>query len=790
MRRTPGMAAVAVITLALGIGANTAIFSVVHGVLLVPLPLHDPDGLMVIWERNIPRQRHTNVVSPGNYLHWRDLNQSFADIGAVSLTLRTTLTGAGDPVEIPTQLATANIFAVAGVAPRLGRTFDVDEDRPESHVVIISDRLWRQRFSADPSVVGRTVTLDSEETRIVGVMPPQFSLLDADVGIWQPLGLTEASRTPRGRWLIAFGRLRSGVDRQHAQADMDRVSAEMTRRFPAFNTGWAINVVPVTEQVTGGVRSALLLLLAAVAGVLLIACANVANLLLARATGRQRELALRAALGAPRGRLVRQLLGESLALASAGGLAGLALAWIAIRVLRVVVADRVPIPRLDSIALDPVTLAFTGAIALLSGLVFGTAPALAAARADLQDRLKEGGRTGTGARGQRTRGLLVVAELALALLLLVGAGLLLRSFARLMATNPGFDTARTVTMHVSLPSNDYPTDVARVNLFRDLFARVESLPGVRAAGGVSFLPLTGLGAATSFAIEGRPAPPIGQEPTADVRAVAHDYFEAMGIRLVRGRLFTDRETPETAHVVIINETLAREFWPGGDPIGQRLAVSWTGTGSDEIIGVVTDVRHAGLDVSPRPMIYWPHQRSAYSSMAIAVRTDLDPVSVVSAVVGEIRQIDARLPVADIRTLDEVVSRSVSTRRATMLMLGLLAGVAVTLAAVGIFGVLACMVAQRTQELGVRMALGADRATLLRLVVGHALRLSIAGVALGAALALALVRFMRGLLYGIEPSDPVTFVAVAAMLTIVALGAALVPALRATRVDPLVALRAE
>ena len=479
MLRAPGVAAVAVITLALGIGANSAIFSVVHGVLLAPLPLHDPDRLMVLWERNIPRQRDTNVVSPGNYLHWRDLNQSFAGLGAVSLTSRTTLTGAGDPVEIPTQLVTAGVFAVAGVAPQLGRTFDAAEDRPESHVAVISDRLWRQRFGADPSIVGRTVVLDSEGTVIVGVMPPQFSLLDADVGIWQPVGLTEASRTPRGRWLIVFGRLRAGVDRQQAQADMDRVSAEMTRRFPAFNTGWAINVVPVVEQVTGGVRSALLLLLGAVAGVLLIACVNVANLLLARATGRQRELALRAALGAPRARLVRQLLGESLALAIVGGLAGVALAWAAIRVLRVVAADRVT---------DPASRHHRARSGDAGVHRRGCAPV----RADLRDRAGTGGgacrSSGSPERGRADRYRCPRSTYARpsrrcrARAGPVAAGGRRPPASQLRAGDgdrPGFDTGRTVTMHVSLASTDYPTEASRVNLFRDLFARIETLPGVR-----------------------------------------------------------------------------------------------------------------------------------------------------------------------------------------------------------------------------------------------------------------------------------------------------------------------
>ncbi|HSC27212.1 MAG TPA: ABC transporter permease [Vicinamibacterales bacterium] len=787
--RSPGFTATAIAALAIGIGANTAVFSVVHSLLVRPLPYHDPDRLTVVWEHNLPRDRKSNVVSAGNFLHWRDMQQSFEDMAAATITFTVTLTGAGEPEEIPVQLVTAPFFTVLGVRASTGRAFTTEDDIPDSSVLVMSDRLWRRRFAADPSILQRTVIVDGVPHTVLGVMPPGFSFLDQTVDIWMPIGLTEASRTPRGRSLIVAARLRAQITVDRAQQDMERVSAVLTRLFPSFNTGWTSRVVPLREQLTGDVRPTLLILLGAVALVLLIACANVANLLLARAASRQRELAVRAALGAGRGRIVRQLLAESLLLAVLGGSAGLLLAWWAVHLLRAVVAIRLPIQRLDTVAIDGWVLAFTAGVSILAGLVFGLLPSLSASGRELIGALKQGGRSAAASRGKRTAGAFVIVEVALALILLVGAGLLVRSFAQLLRVDPGFDSERTVTMDVGLPGSRYD-DARRIGFFRRFFERVDRLPGVHGAGAVSFLPLTGLGAATRYDVIGQPKPPLGEEPVTDVRVATNGYFRAMGIPLIRGRLFREDDAADAANRVVINEVMARRHWPDEDPIGKRISISWSNRREDEIIGVVGNVRHAGLDVESRAMTYWPYPRDPYGSMTIAIRAAGDPRPLASAVVSIVRALDSELAVADVRTMDEVVADSVAERRVTMLMLGIFAGAALLLAAVGIYGVIAYSVTERTQEIGIRMALGADRRDVLRMVVGRAMLLAAAGTALGAAGALPLTRLMESLLFDVTPGDPLTFLAVAGILCGVAAVASYVPGRRAARVDPVIALRAE
>ncbi len=789
--RTPGFALIAVAALALGIGANTAIFSVVNTLLLERLPYQDPDRLVVVWEHNIPRDKKNNVVSPGNFLHWREMNHSFEDIAAVSLTFRTTLTGAGAPEELPVQYVTAAISPILGVPPQLGRLFRPEDDAKSANVVIVSDRLWRRRFGADPGIVNRTILLNGRPQVVIGVMPPGFSILDKNVDIWQAIGFGPEARKPAGRWTMVVGKLKNGVTVRQAQDDMTSVHAELTRMFPEFNTGWTARVVSLSDQLTGDVRPALLVMLAAVGFVLLIACANVANLMLARATARQRELAVRAALGAGRGRLARQLLAESLLLSTIGGAAGLLLAWWATRGLRTVVAEQLPIPRLESVAVDARVLLFTLAAAVLSGLVFGLIPALAASGVSLTDALKEGGRGGTGGRGARARNVFVVVEMALALILLVGAGLLIRSFAALLNVDPGFDPSHTVTMKVSIPTSKYDNPGRIRGFYDQLFERLDAIPGVQAAGGTSFLPLNGLGSATSFFIVGQPKPPAGQEPVTDVRVATHDYFRAMGIRLVRGRLF-DRadEQGDNVRRVIISDAMARQYWPNQDPIGQRIIVSWNDEGPDEIVGVVGDVRQENLEKEMRPSIYWPPSRFAYPWMTIAIRTSGDVTSIVSAATAKVHELDANIAVADVRLMREVMDISVAQRRLTMLLLALFAGMALLLAAVGIYGVISYAVTQRTQEIGIRMALGAQRSAVLGMVIRQAVMLAAIGIAVGAVGAFVLTGLMKNLLFGVLPSDPVTFAAVSALLGFVAVIAAMVPGLRATRVDPVVALRAE
>jgi putative ABC transport system permease protein len=788
LRRSPGFSLVAIAAVAIGIGANTAIFSVVNTLLLQPLPYRDADRLAIVWEHNLPRNRNNNVVSAANFLHWRDLNQTFQEIAAVTFAYNVTVTGGGEPEEVLTQSVTAPFFTVLGVEPTLGRAFTVEEDRPNSRVVVISDRYWKRRFGADRTVLERRLIAAGNAYSIVGIMPPGFALLDKNVDLWFPLGLTEQSRTPRGRSLTVVGRIKDGVSYERAQDDMTRVSAELTRMFPNFNTGWTSRVISIREQLTGEVRPALFVLLGAVAFVLLIACANVANLLLARATARHRELGIRLALGAGRSRLIRQMLAESIVLAAAGGVAGLLLAWWALGVLRATAAERLPIPRLELAAIDTTVLTFTVVASLLSGLMFGAIPALTSAGRSMNDSLKEGGRTGSGARGGRTRNTLVVIEVALALVLLVGAGLLLRSFRHLLEVNPGFDPARTVTMRLTLPSAQYGAEGRRAQFFQRFFEQVDGLPGVQASGGISFLPLTGLGAATSYTVVGEPTPPTGQEPVTDVRVITHDYFKAMNIPLLRGRLFNEQDPADWKGRVVINETFARRHWPNEDPIGKRIQINWDSI-QDEVIGVVGDVKHVGLDAQIRSMTYWPYQRNPYGALTIAVRTASE-ASIVGPIVALVRQLDPDLVAAGIRTMDDVVADSVAQRRLTMMLLSVFAGAALLLAAVGIYGVMAYSVTQRTQEIGIRMALGAQQRDVLRMVVKQAALVVSVGIATGAAGAFAVTRLMTGLLFEVRPGDPATFIAVSLMLALVAIVASYIPGRRATKVDPVIALRAE
>jgi putative ABC transport system permease protein len=788
--RSPGFTVVAVVALALGIGANTAIFSVVNTLLLQPLPYQDAGRLAVVWEHNLPRDRKTNVVSPGNFIQWRELNHTFKDLAAVSMTFRTTLTGQGDPTELPVQYISATLFGILGVRPQIGRDFTPAEGVPGSNVAIISDRLWHRRFGGDPSVVNRTIVLDGRSILVVGVMAPEFSILDKNADVWSPLGFRPESRTPRGRWMCVVGRLKDGVSFTQAQDDMAAAHAELTRRYPEFNTGWTANVVPLRQQLTGDVKPALIVMLGAVGFVLLIACANVGNLVLARATARQRELAIRAALGAGRGRLIRQMLAESVLLSTVGAAAGLVLAWWAVLVLRTTVAERLVIPRIDQVGIDATVLLFTMGAALLSALVFGTAPALAAAGARLTEALKEGGRSGSASRGARVRSAFVVVEVALALVLLVGAGLLLRSFMELLRVDPGFNPEHTMTMKVSIPEAKYDTTEKQQAFFNQLFEKLDALPGVRSAGGTSFLPLAGLGSATGFTVVGEPTPEMGQEPVTDVRVVTHNYFQAMGVPLLRGRLFDAREEGKNVRRVMISQALAKKYFKGKDPVGRSIVISWSDQGPDEIVGVVGDVRQQDLETEARPSIYWPPSRFTYPYMTVAIRTAGDPRGVVNAAIARLHELDPNVPAADVRTMDEVLDVSVAQRRLTMLLLSIFASLALVLAAVGIYGVISYSVTQRTQEIGIRMALGAPRAAVMRMVVGQAMLLAIVGLVAGAIGAWGLTRLMQNLLFNVTPSDPLTFGAVSILLALVAAMAASVPGLRATRVDPVIALRSE
>ena len=783
--RAPGFAGLAIGALAIGIGATTAVFSVVDAVMIKRLPYSDPERLALVWEHNLPRDRMTNPVSPANFLHWRELNHTFTELAAVTPSFDFTLTGAGDPVEIPGVLVSGQFFDVLGVRASAGRMLTATDDRPGNRVVVISDRLWLRRFNRDPSVLERPVALAGEPYTVIGVAPAEFSYLDKTVDLWAPLGLTAASRTPHGRSLSVIGRLKPGVTLVQARDDLAAAQRELTRMFPAFNTGWTTNVVPVREQLTGSIRPALEVLLAAVALVLLTACANVANLLLARATSRGRELAVRAALGADRARIARQLLAESAVLGLAGGAAGLLLASWALHVLHTVVAERLPVARLETAVVDYRVLAFTLAASLLSALLFGVLPAVSGAR-DLTTALKDGGRTGSGARGGRARSAFVVIEIVLALVLLVGAGLLLRSFTRLASVDPGFTPDHTLTMRLSLPSARY-SDAQMMQFYSRLFARIDTLPGVQAAGAVSFLPMTGLASATRVQIVGQPAPAAGQEPVADVRVVNHAYFKAMGVPLIAGRLFND-DNPSDAHGrIVVNSTLARQYWPGEDPIGKRLRVNWGDTVDDEVIGVVGDMKHAGLEAPARATTFWPYPRTVYNTMTLVVRGAGDQRALSSAIVPLIREQDAQLAVTDVRSMDEVIAVSVAERRLLMLLVSIFACAALALVAVGVYGVIACSVTQRTQEIGIRLALGAQRSQVLGMVVGRAMALAAGGVAAGVLVAAGIARLLANFLFDISPWDPATFASVSIVVLLVSFAASWIPGLRATRVDPVVAM---
>lgn len=784
--QAPLVTIIACATLALGIGAITAVFSVVNTLLLRPLPYADPGRLVTIWEVN-PLGKDNVSGSPANYLYWRDAATTVDGMAAVSNTVRTTISGQGDPEELPEQYVTANVFAILGVRPELGRTFTVDEDQPHrAGVVVISDRLWRRRFAGDPSVIGRTVDFDGPYV-VIGVMPARFAIRDKTVEVWKPIGFSAASRQPSGRWIQVVARLKRGVTIERAQQDMNHLQADLVRMFPAFDTGWRVHVRTLKDDLTGEVRRPLFVLLAAVGFVLLIACANVANLLLARATGRQRELAVRAALGADRRRIARQMFLESGLLAAAGGGLGVLLAWWAVATLRTTVAAHLPVPRLEAVQIDPWVLAFVAAASVCSAFVFGVTPALSAAGVSLVDALREGGRAASAGRGVRARHAFVVVETALALVLLVGAGLLVRSFIALVHVDVGFDPSHTISMEITLP-----TVKARqaVPFFDRLYAQIDAIPGVTASGGVSFLPLNGLGSATDFTIVGKPKPAPGNEPVADVRVVTHDYFKAMRIPLLNGRLFDSRDTGDQRHHVIVNEALARRFFPNDDPLGKQIVIDWNDTVPDEIVGVVGDVHLTSLDGAPRATTYWPPARFAYPWNAVVIRTAGDPTGVVPQVAALVRQYDPTIPLAGVRTMDDVMSISVAEQRLTMVLLAAFAGLALLLAAVGIYGVVSYAVSQRTHEIGIRMALGAARPAVMRLVLAQALRPTLAGVLIGSVGASLLTGLMRSLLFGVTASDPLTFGSVAGLLTGVAVLAATVPGLRATRVDPVIALRSE
>jgi putative ABC transport system permease protein len=789
--KNPGFTAVAVLTLALGIGANSAIFSVINAVLFRPLPFPEPDrlvGVYQVWKGS------REVMSPANFLDVRQQSKTLEDAAAVDNT-EFTLTGVGDPIRLRGSEVSASFFTVLGVRPSLGRTFAPDENEPgKDKVVVLGHALWQQRFGARADAVGSTLLLDGSPRTIIGVMPAGFSY-PAEQELWIPLEYDDNFKAARGAWYLrAIARLKAGVSADQSASEIATLGNALEQAYPRENTDVGFTTFPLHEALVGDVRPALLLLLGAVGFVLLIACANVANLLLARAVARETELAVRTALGAGRGRLVRQLLTESIVLGAAGGFAGLLIAFWGSDML--VALQPEGIPRLNEVAIDRYVVIFTMGISLLTGLFFGAIPALQMTRGSLATSLKEGGRGNMAAAGSaRLRGTLVVAEMALAVMLLAGAGLLIKSFGRLQAVDPGFRPEETLSFELSLPRSTYSEDPQIISFYERLSDRIAALPGVRTVGGVMGLPLSGLRFNISFKVEGRPEAAPGQEPTMEVRVTTPDYFRTLGVPLERGRFFTNADTAEAPRVVILSQAAVKKYFRDEDPIGKRIELGW-GRGKDqkraggEVVGIVGDVKELGLDEEFPAEIYLPMRQWPVGRMAIVARTAVPPMTIAPQVKQVVQELDANLPVNQIRTVEDVVAESIAQPRFYMLLLGAFAVVALALAAIGIFGVMSYTVSQRTREIGIRMALGAQGGSVVSMVVRQAMILAATGLALGTVAALALSRTMTTLLFDMSPTDPVTFATVAGVLGFVAFLASYVPARRAANVDPIDALRAE
>jgi predicted permease len=802
--RTPVFTLLTVLALALGIGANSAIFTVVNAVLLKPLPYANPERLVMVWNDNTREGIRQYPMSPANFLDVKAATRTLDRMEMMySFLLTPTLRTAAGTEQLSASGTTPGMFELLGRSATLGRTLHATD---RSGVIVLSDGFWRRRFGADPSIVGRQLVVDEQSATVIGVMPPDFrfplkSMLGpsgfspaVEPDAWIPLDMTDPRFTQNGvpvrvpHYLSVVGRLASGATVEQARQEMVVITARLAKQYPDVNRGLSANVMSLHDQAVGRVRPALVLLLAGVGFVLLMACVNVANLLLARSVARQKEIAVRTALGAGRARLLGQMLAESLLLAAAGGLVGLGFVWAGVRFLVGIAPPE--LPRLHEIQPDLTILFFTAAVSLAAGVLVGIAPAIAAGRGDVQRALKDTTRgVAGGVLRQRLRATLVVGEVALAVVLTVGAGLLLRSFVTLLSVDPGFRADNLLTLQVQLPRR-LAAPAARSAFYAEMFARIDSLPGVVASGGTTRLPLGSTNVSTRIMIDGRSMTP-GEMPEVEFRRAVHDYFGAMGMPLLRGRSFTREDGPGTPPVAVINQAMARRLWPTDDPVGKRFN---TGTSPQTpwttVIGVVGDLRHAGLDVEPAAELYIWYLQNPPVAPFLVVRAKGDPAALAESVRAELKSLEKDMAVYDMRTMNEVLAASVAERRFILVLAIAFGALALTLAAVGVYGVMALVVSERTQEMGIRLALGAEPLKVLGLVVRQGLALAGTGIAVGFAASLALTPLMAGQLYGVGAIDPATLAAVPALLSAVALLACILPARRAMRVDPVTALRYE
>ncbi|HEY1656742.1 MAG TPA: ABC transporter permease [Candidatus Sulfotelmatobacter sp.] len=801
LKKSPGFAAVAVVTLALGIGANTAIFSVVNGVLLRPLAFKDPARLVRVWHtppaKSFPGMS-TFAVSAANYLDWRSENHVFDDM-AIYAYHGFTLTGSDKPEQVDAGAVSASFFPALGVEPMLGRVFSADEDQPgRSNVLVLSYRFWQEHFGSNRDIVGHNITMDGQSYLVAGVMPPSFRFPDF-AQVWTPMAWTGQERAVRGEHHYGvIARLKDGVQLQQAQAEMNTISGRLEQLYPEDDKGWGALIVPLRDDLVGDVRPALLVLLCAVSFVLLIACVNVANLTLAKTFSRQKEIAIRTALGATSARVLRQILTETVLLAVAGGALGLSGASYGVHLIVAFLADK--LPHQVDVGLDLRVLLFTALVSVLTGIAAGVLPALHLSRANVSQALKQGlGRTDTASSGNRVRKILVVGEVALSLMLLFGAGLMIRSFRLLGQVNPGFDPSGVLTMTISVARAKFTSPTEEISFIDRVLQRVRALPGVESAGVIDDIPLGGDRSHQPIAIEGRPALAMADQPEVDVCFISTGYIRSLHVPILRGRDIDDGDVAGRPAAILISQAMAKQFWPGEDPIGRHLTMTFFPGAVRTVVGVVGDVKMDTLDEKDTAAtIYMPiDQISApatggwsSSPVSLVVRSTTAPASMVSAVSGAVHDVDSGIPLRDVLTMEQVVSNSISQQRFNMLLLGAFGGLALLLAAIGIYSVLSYSVRQQVREIGIRLALGASLRDVLRMVLMEGAKPTLLGVAIGVAGALALGRFVASLIYGIKASDPLTFIAVAALLVGISLLASIFPAYRATRVDPVVALRYE